>query len=358
LETYFLKMEEKYHRQVDDRLSAIAKTTEVLVMMVQTNVQNGRYKVVLLTKNTNWQQITWEWNRRSSILEESVAEGPTIQEEFLKTLSSKAGYVDASDMSNDASSVYVLLRYRGKYSRFAVYDPNDVFAKGEPGSPVAAALKSLLVSMQICHPYVPYDYIPDMTKKLERNPENIEVRLGRGDHYHSKGNYDAAIDDYTEVILRKKDSLLAYLSRGYAYQDKKKFKEAVADFTKAIQLDDVKSEGYKFMSYWHRGMSYESLGNHEKAIADFTECIRIDPDHVKVRCSRGDAYVRTGELDKAIADYTKAIRHAPRYIAAYSSRAAAYRKKGEISKADEDIAKAKKLQHDIKLAFPIVEIDR
>jgi hypothetical protein len=162
LEPFLLEERGTTVKKIDNELRATAKASEIFVVVIQVNVQNAIFEVVSLAKGTQWQQTRWEdlvedgWRK-------TVGNAPVVKQDVLTTLSGEAVYLDASDIyAYDCDSVYVFLRYKGKCSRFAIYNPqyedashyhpDDDTGKKAEGDPVAAALKSLFTMIEMSDP--------------------------------------------------------------------------------------------------------------------------------------------------------------------------------------------------------------
>jgi hypothetical protein len=147
---------------VGDELRAIARRSEIFVLVIRVNVDNGILEVVSLARNKHWQQTGWEAGDTTdwkADWKKSTSEPSIVKESVLRNLSGKDVCVEASDLVMDADSVFVFLRYKGECSRFAVYnpqyedashyDPDDATGKKIEKDPVAALLKSLFEMMGI-----------------------------------------------------------------------------------------------------------------------------------------------------------------------------------------------------------------
>ena len=96
---------------------------------------------VSLAKDESWRRTKWDIG--NGTLKESVTQAQTVPEDVLDALGGGIVVVDASHVVFDADSIYVFLRYKGKCSRFAIYNPKFDSSK-KAHDPVAASLKSLL----------------------------------------------------------------------------------------------------------------------------------------------------------------------------------------------------------------------
>jgi hypothetical protein len=144
LEPFFKKQDENLLRPVNETLVAISTQSEVFVLVICVNGTNGILEVTSLAKNQDWQRTKWE-DVGEGMLKRSATKMQGVNEDILKSLISKAVLVDTSDwQTDDADSVYVFLRYKGRYSRFAIYHPKFASTENAQRDPVAASLESLL----------------------------------------------------------------------------------------------------------------------------------------------------------------------------------------------------------------------
>ena len=152
VEPYFFS--EDLQTPMDKRLGEVAKHSKVFVLVVVTSNENGIFRVLSLAKDETtgrWQQTKWELSIEGA-MKESVAKAPAVQDDVLKTLSSNSVFVGESNSwkgTFDALSVFIFLKYQGKCSRLAIYNPTLDLGKQTPVSSVARALKSLLQSTGI-----------------------------------------------------------------------------------------------------------------------------------------------------------------------------------------------------------------
>jgi hypothetical protein len=118
---FFVARYEELLRSLNEKLITIAKDSDIFGLVICINIDNGILEVVSLAKGKDWQVL--KWKMEDSVMKESI-EHLIVQEDILKNLSRYAIFVDTSDwQTRDADSVYVFLRYNGKCSRFAIYNP-------------------------------------------------------------------------------------------------------------------------------------------------------------------------------------------------------------------------------------------
>jgi serine/threonine protein kinase/Flp pilus assembly protein TadD len=151
-----------------------------------------------------------------------------------------------------------------------------------------AALEMLLAQM-----------LREANKAIGQRPDDLPVRIYRGNVYRTLGELDKAIADFSEVLTRKSDLVEAWRFRGDCYLQKGQWDKAIADFSEAIRL---RPDWW----FWHeRGYAYLMLQDYARSVADLSKAIELTDHDWGQRFRRGQAYVALGETDKALEDFVR-----------------------------------------------------
>ena len=154
--------------------------------------------------------------------------------------------------------------------------------------------------------------IYDLTKAIERNPNDAGAYYRRGKAYYEADLKIRAIADFTMAIQLKPDFVDAYLGRARAYtfmsysREKGRYDLAIADCAKAIELDPNNADAYEY-----RGYAYLQKDSYDLAIGNFTKAIELDPNYAHAYDLRSSAYDRAGDYVHAAVDYMKARKLSP-----------------------------------------------
>ena len=177
--------------------------------------------------------------------------------------------------------------------------------------------------------------IPDYSKSIELDPDDLQKYNYRGVAYSKLGRFKLALDDFNHAMSLNPDDHEAYVNRGHLYRQTNQHQLAINDYSKAIELkqNDV-------ISYNNRGAVYQSIGQNHLAIEDYSKTIEIQPNYAPAYNNRGNAYSALGDYHKAITDYNLTIQHAPGYAPAYVNRGLAYKKLGKFQLAIDDCQRA------------------
>ncbi|MCE5240734.1 tetratricopeptide repeat protein [bacterium] len=184
------------------------------------------------------------------------------------------------------------------------YADYDAAVRADPD----CALARLLRGREICGTERWSEGIADLTRAMELDPElaSSATYCTRASAWRSRGNLDAAVDDYTAALRLDATSIDAYFGRGEALRQK---------------------------------------GSMEAALSDLNEAIRLAPKHDWALASRGAVYLAKGDTAHALADLNEAIRLRPKYPWAQYVRAAVYLRQGDQTAARADAMAAKQQRY-------------
>ncbi|RIB18655.1 hypothetical protein C2G38_1330823 [Gigaspora rosea] len=79
--------------------------------------------------------------------------------------------------------------------------------------------------------------IDEITKSLEKNPNNVFELNYRGKIYFIIGEYDKAFKDLTKLLENEPDNLMALRYRGEIYYMIKKYNESIADLKRLLKIN-------------------------------------------------------------------------------------------------------------------------
>ena len=147
----------------------------------------------------------------------------------------------------------------------------------------------------------------------------------RGTIYANKREYDLAITDLTKAIEKDPNEFMAYYGRGTIYGVSGENDLAIKDYTMALELNPE-----LIKVYVQRGTAYVANGEVELALDDYDRAIGLNPNDTTAYVQRGIAYGKKGEINLAIKDFDEAIRLKPQFAEAYYTRGAAYIEKKPI----------------------------
>ena len=214
-----------------------------------------------------------------------------------------------------------------------------------------------------------------LTKKIEKDQNNPDLFLFRGQWQALKGDHGRAIDDFTLVLILRPDDQLALHNRADAYLKLNNSFGALKDYEKleslfpgmylislAIvyekrgnqakalhQINKLLEKSPNWPSYLVRAEYFQRQKNFELALKDFETAIEItnkSPDGrlKKINLShilsmRAGMWIDKGNFENAMADYGTAIETDPSPWV-YKRRAAVLDRLGNKARAAADREKA------------------
>ena len=83
-----------------------------------------------------------------------------------------------------------------------------------------------------------------LSASIEKDPENIDAYLKRGNALVNSGQLEDSVTDYSKAIEIKPDYFEAYNNRGNSLVDLERYEEALADYAKAIEITPRNARPY------------------------------------------------------------------------------------------------------------------
>lgn len=162
-----------------------------------------------------------------------------------------------------------------------------------------AEAHKLLGDMLLTSPRRLYDMaIASYRKALECWPDYAEARVGLGDSYLAKGQFDEAIGAYQQALALEPNNARVHLGMGKIfYNEKQLYHEAVAEYQKALALDPTLLEVHLSL-----GELYEEKGLYDEAIARYRHILALEPKHPMATYGLALAYEKV-DVPKAIAQW-------------------------------------------------------
>lgn len=139
-------------------------------------------------------------------------------------------------------------------------------------------------------------------RELVVQPDNIELRLQRGNEYLQLKAYAAAQSDFEHVIALEKERAEAYAGLGQAMVAQGIWGEAEVVYNTAISFDD-KIPAVHF----NLGMLHYYRARYAEAAGEFDWAAELNPDFVEAECWLAIAAAQAGEKEEALGAAARAL---------------------------------------------------
>ncbi len=181
--------------------------------------------------------------------------------------------------------------------------------------------------------------IEEFTRMVEVDSETVEVYLGLGSLFRSKGELGRAIRIHQSIIVRpsldKKIKIQAYFDLALDYQKAGLFDSAIETFQTVIQLDPRHRAAYRHLEkIYEEEKSWEKAFEIEKQVQKLTKS-KDTMILAHLQTEKAKALQQEGALDEAIRNYKKAIQIDPKCVDAYLHLGDYYHEQKKFSKAIE-----------------------
>ena len=175
--------------------------------------------------------------------------------------------------------------------------------------------------------------IRDATKKLSRDPHNIQALTALGELYFSERLWDKALPLYNDLANLAAnhpeiEAPIAYLRYGICCLHQKKPQEAMTSLITAYKLDS-----HSFDVNFYLGKACFESGDFEKAIPCFKKAYTINPEATGVTGPLGAALYKAKKYKEALPVLRKALDENPQNKEALFSMADSMQETGMGTKA-------------------------
>lgn len=157
--------------------------------------------------------------------------------------------------------------------------------------------------------------IEELSRSIEENPDDIELRIDIGNVYYESNMLDQALESY--LVAVEMDSLHAgaHLNLGSLYADLGRFDRATIELKTAHQLDPASA-----MILSNLGSAYYASQKFSEAVDSFRSALELDPSSIEAHFNLGVAFADAQIFDEAIREWERVIELGPDSDAAATCR--------------------------------------
>jgi tetratricopeptide (TPR) repeat protein len=171
---------------------------------------------------------------------------------------------------------------------------------------------------------------------VEREPENVELRLDFARLLQQSGDYQAAVEQWHRLLGLFPEEASWQIEYGTVLKDEGKSADAVAEFRQAMELDSAVAATANF----NIGTVLLEQGKPAEAAKLFREVLAMDPQMAQARNSLGVALARQGMPEEAIEEFRQAIESDAKLAGAHNNLACVLAERGDLGAAAEQYRQA------------------
>ncbi len=174
--------------------------------------------------------------------------------------------------------------------------------------------------------------------RINRDPNNLDLRLQRGEEYLRLQAYPEALSDFEQAKLLAATRAEPYLGLGRAYFYLRQWNEAETQFSTAVTFNEDMPEPH----FW-LGLLYYYQGKDEDAARELNQAAELNPEYAEAEAQLTLVYVRMNNLSEAEAAATRAVRVDSKLAMAYVAQGTVRAVQQDIEGAQSDFLYAQKL---------------
>jgi serine/threonine protein kinase/Flp pilus assembly protein TadD len=226
--------------------------------------------------------------------------------------------------------------------------------------------------------------ISAIQRVLERDSENIQMRLWLGNVLAFLGKHVEAIEELSRAYDRNPEQFWILFKRAESYQRLGMFQQALNDFTLSLEIRPSDTHGLWIVppelwlkctdpliltqaievaeaaakrspdqpqAFRNLGMFYDRLGFPEKAEFAYRKSLDIDPDFYPAWHSWGQSLMRWGDFDRALQKFDKSVSLVPQSSHFLVNRAQCALNLGNYQQTIEDTGHALLLSNRLEEAY-------
>ena len=150
------------------------------------------------------------------------------------------------------------------------------------------------------------DSVSVLIAQLDKQPNNIDLRLKKAEANINLLQYDYAADEYSKVLKQDEHNLAALYFRAFCYTQLRQYGMARADYDAFLAIQPEHLEA-------HLGLAHvlQLQNRRADAIDELNRCVQMFPDSADAYAARAAYETQLEQYDAAIYDWDEAIRLRP-----------------------------------------------
>lgn len=172
-----------------------------------------------------------------------------------------------------------------------------------------------------------------------RDPDNIDLRIKRGNKYLELRAYDLAVEDFEHALALDPENSSSYIGSGQAHFFSRRWEQAEAALRAALKIDENNEEAH----FWLGTIIYYQ-GRYAEAADEFDWAAELNPENPRNEAWLALAAAQDEQLEEAEAAAERALALDDRFVTAYLGRAQVRIHQANIEAAQGDLLYARNLE--------------
>ena len=169
-------------------------------------------------------------------------------------------------------------------------------------------------------------------KALEQEPENMDVRVKKGDLLVSKGLDEQALAEFLYVLKRQPDHAIANEAAGTVYFRAGLYDEARTHLDRAVEYNPMLWKAHNYL-----GNLYDREGRYDQALAHFNRALELHKGQHKdeIYNNLGVVQIALGQYGQAVDSFRYALKEGGVSTRTYNNLGLALTRQGRLDEALE-----------------------
>lgn len=181
------------------------------------------------------------------------------------------------------------------------------------------------------------DSVSVLIAQLDKQPDNIDLRLKKAEANINLSQYDYAADEYSKVLRLDERNLAALYFRAYCHAQLRHYDMARADYDAFLAIQPEHLEAQLGLA-----RVLQLLNRRADAVDQLNRCVQMFPDSADAYAARAAYETELGQYDAAIYDWDEALRLKPQNASLTVSKVDALLRQGNRQKARQTLDMAVK----------------
>ncbi len=150
------------------------------------------------------------------------------------------------------------------------------------------------------------DSVSVLMDAIQKQPQNIDLRLKKAEANINLQQWDYAIDEYGRVLRLDNRNLAAYFFRAYCLTRLRHYDQAKADYDNFLAIEPVHFEARLGLAH-----ILQLMGKQRDAADELNHIVQLFPDSADAYAARAAFEMEQQQYDVAVYDWEQAVRLRP-----------------------------------------------